>query len=89
MCVCVSVLPFRFWFLRVRNRRSYGQGATTIVFDSQSSRTVIIVVESSRTDQHDVVVDVTSLSALDVVEIKVIIVVDVVDVSRCRGTRRS
>ncbi len=36
----------------------------------ESSRTDIFVVESSRTDLYDDVVDVTSFSALDVVEIK-------------------
>ncbi len=40
-----------------------------------SSRTDIIVVVSSRTDLDDDVVDVMSLSALDVVEIKDMIVV--------------
>ncbi len=37
-----------------------------------SSRTVITVVVSSRTDPDDDVVDVTSFSALDVVEIKLL-----------------
>ncbi len=58
-----------------------------------SSRTVIIAVESSRTELHDDVVvdDVTSVSALDVVEIKVIIA-DVVGRRRRHvvlGARRS
>ncbi len=35
-----------------------------------SSRTSIFVVGPSRTDTDDVVVDITSLSELDVVEIK-------------------
>ncbi len=51
----------------------------------QSSKTVIGFVASSRTDPDDVVVDVTSFSALEVVEIKVIGFVAVVVV----GARRS
>ncbi len=39
-----------------------------------TSRIVILVVESSRTDLHDDVVDVTSFSALDVVEIVILVV---------------
>ncbi len=35
-----------------------------------SSRTVVFAIESSRTDPDDDVVDVTSFSALDVVETK-------------------
>ncbi len=35
-----------------------------------SSRTIVVAVESSRTDLADDVFDVTSLSALDVVEIE-------------------
>ncbi len=35
-----------------------------------SSRTVILIIVSSRTELYDDVVDVTSHSALDVVEIK-------------------
>ncbi len=53
-----------------------------------SSKTVIIFVASSRTDLHDDVVDVTSFSALDVVEKfeKVIIFVVIVIVV---GARRN
>ncbi len=40
-----------------------------IVLGAQASRTVIIVVASSRTELYDDVVDVTSVLALDVVEI--------------------
>ncbi len=46
------------------------------------SRSVISVVVSSRTYPDDDVVDVTSFSALDVVEMKVISVVVVVVVAR-------
>ncbi len=53
------------------------------VVPRRSSRTLIIVVGSSRTDLHDDVVDVPSLSALDVVENGIIVVVVVV------GARRS
>ncbi len=45
----------------------------------------MIVVESSRTDLHDDVVDVTLLSALDVVAIKNVIIVVVVVAGARRG----
>ncbi len=54
-----------------------------------SSRTVVVLVVSSRTDRYHDVDDVTSSSTLDLVEIKVVVVIVVVVVVVVVGARPS